>query len=89
MPLPAAFLTSMQVCPMLDGPVPHVGGPILETTADNIIAGILPAATMTSTALCIGPPANVIEGSPTFIADVMPIATMTCFTDHGGTILEG
>jgi uncharacterized Zn-binding protein involved in type VI secretion len=74
---------------MFDGPVPHVGGVILETTADNIILGILPAATIGSTAMCIGPPASIVDGSPAFIADIMPVATMTSMTDHGGIILEG
>ena len=89
MVMPAAFLTCMQVCPMLDGPVPHVGGVILETEADNIILGILPAATITSMAMCIGPPATILEGSPAFIADVLPVATLTAMTDHGGCVLEG
>ena len=87
--MPVAFLTSMQVCPFFDGPIPHVGGPILETTADNVITGILPAASMMSTALCIGPPANIIDGSPTFIADVLPVGFMGSSTDHGGVVVEG
>ena len=89
MVMPAAFLTCMQVCPLLDGPIPHIGGPILETTADNIILGILPAATIGSVAMCIGPPAMVVDGSPAFIADVMPVATMLGETDHAGVIIEG
>ena len=89
MPFPCAMLTSFQLCPMLDGPIPHVGGVIVESTCDNIIAGILPAADMTSMAICIGPPANVVDGSPSFIADCLPIAVMLAETDHGGMVLEG
>ena len=89
MPFPCAMLTSFQLCPMLDGPVPHVGGVIVESTCDNVIAGILPAASMLSTAICIGPPATVLDGSPTFIADFMPVAVMLSTTDHGGEVLEG
>ena len=79
----------MQMCPMCDGPVPHVGGVILETTCDNVIAGFLPAASMGAVAMCIGPPAEVVDGSPTFIADATPVAVMLSATDHGGMVLEG
>jgi uncharacterized Zn-binding protein involved in type VI secretion len=89
--LPAAFLTCLQVCPFVNPAdfVPHVGWPILETTADNIILGVLPAAVIGSTALCIGMPATVIHGSPIFFADVLPVATTVMETDHGGIIVEG
>ena len=87
--MPAAFLTSMQVCPFFDGPIPHVGGPIIETTADNIIVVIFPMAAMGSTAICVGPPATVLDGSPTFIADFTPAGIMLASTDHGGVVVEG
>ncbi len=87
--MPCAFLTSFQMCPMVDGPIPHVGGVILETTAVNIIVGIFPAAVIGSMAMCIGPPANVVDGSPTFLADCDPVAIMLSSTDHGGMVLEG
>ena len=77
---------------MLDGPIPHVGGVVLETTADNILigmGGIMPAATIGSMAMCIGPPANIVDGSPSFIADCDPVAIMLSSTDHGGMVLEG
>ena len=89
MPFPCAMLTSFQLCPFFDGPIPHVGGVIVESTCDNVIAGVLPAASMLSTAICIGPPATVIDGSPTFIADFLPVAVMLSTTDHGGEVMEG
>lgn len=33
---PAARITDMHVCPMFNGPVPHVGGPILPPGAVTV-----------------------------------------------------
>ena len=43
---PAARITDMHVCPMMNGPVPHVGGPILPPGAVTVLIGNLPAARM-------------------------------------------
>jgi uncharacterized Zn-binding protein involved in type VI secretion len=46
MPQPAARLTDVHVCPMFNGPVPHVGGPIVGPGCPFVLIGGLPAARM-------------------------------------------
>ena len=89
--MPAAFLTCAQVCPFINpaDEVPHVGGVLVETTADNIIVGVLPAAVIGSTGVCVGAPPTVVDGSPTVLADMIPVTTIGMETDHGGVIVEG
>ena len=36
---PASRITDMHVCPMLTGPVPHVGGPILPPGGMTVLIG--------------------------------------------------
>ncbi|MES2345965.1 MAG: type VI secretion protein, partial [Pseudomonadota bacterium] len=40
----AARLFDMHVCPMADGPVPHVGGPVIGPGVPTVLIGKLPAA---------------------------------------------
>ena len=64
---PAARVTDMHTCPMIDpGPKPHVGGPILEGSATVLIAG-LPAARMGDKATCTGPPDAIAAGCMTVL----------------------
>ena len=56
MPLPAARITDLHVCPMTTGPVPHVGGPILPPGTGTVLIGGLPAACVGDMAVCTGPP---------------------------------
>ena len=51
---PAARITDMHVCPMVTGIVPHVGGPILPPGAPTVLIDMLPAATVTTMAVCVG-----------------------------------
>ena len=64
---PAARITDMHVCPMVTVLVPHVGGPILPPGAPTVLIDMLPAATFTSMATCVGPPDMIVMGSPTCI----------------------
>jgi uncharacterized Zn-binding protein involved in type VI secretion len=85
---PAARITDLHVCPMVTVLVPHVGGPIV--TGDfTVFIGGLPAARMTSMAVCVGPPDMVIEGSPTVLIGGLPAARMGDATAHGGEIVLG
>ena len=59
---PAARVTDMHVCPMVTGPVPHVGGPILPPGAPTVMIGFMPAARMGDQATCVGPPDTIAEG---------------------------
>ena len=59
---PAARLTDMHVCPMWDGPVPHVGGPVVAPGCPTVLIGGLPAARVTDMAVCCGPPDMIAQG---------------------------
>lgn len=86
---PAARITDMHVCPMLTGPVPHVGGPILPPGAVTVLICGLPAARVTDMATCVGPPDVIALGSFTVLTCKLPQARMGDITAHGGTIVLG
>lgn len=86
---PAARITDMHVCPMLTGPVPHVGGPILPPGAVTVLIGSLPAARIGDMAVCVGPPDSIVKGSATVLIAGMPAARMGDSTVHGGVIVLG
>ena len=85
---PAARLTDMHVCPLFNGPVPHVGGPIIKG-APNVLIGNMPAARVGDMATCVGPPDTIILGSATVLIGGLPAARMGDSTAHGGTIVVG
>lgn len=89
MPQPAACITFPHVCPMLTGPVPHVGGPIVGPGAPTIIIAALPASVMGDMAVCVGPPDSVALGSMTVLFENKPAARMGDLCAHGGTIVLG
>jgi len=89
MGMPAARITDMHVCPMLTGPVPHVGGPILPPGGVTVLIGSLPAARMGDMAVCVGPPDTIVKGSATVLINNMPAARMMDSCAHGGTIVGG
>ena len=84
---PAARITDMHVCPMSDGPKPHVGGPILPPGCPAVLIGGLPAARSADMATCTGPPDTISMGSTTVFIGGMPAARVGDMTAHGGTIL--
>jgi|GEM_PF-497014 len=87
---PAARVTDMHVCPMVNpGPVPHVGGPILPPCKVNVLTGKLPQARISDRALCIGPPDVVVTGSATVLVGGLPAARLGDNTGHGGVIVAG
>jgi uncharacterized Zn-binding protein involved in type VI secretion len=79
----------MHVCPMFDGPKPHVGGPILPPCSVNVMIGFLPAARVTDKAVCVGPPDIIVKGSTSVMINGLPAARMGDMTAHGGTIVMG
>ncbi len=85
---PAARITDMHVCPLVNGVVPHVGGPII-LGAFTVLIGGLPAARVTDMATCVGPPDTIILGSMTVLIENLPAARMGDQTAHGGTIVAG
>lgn len=86
---PAARVTDMHVCPMFNGPVPHVGGPILPPGCPTVLIGSMPAARATDMATCVGPPDVIAMGSSTVLIGSMPAARMGDMTAHGGVIVMG
>lgn len=89
---PAARLTDLHTCPMQTPgipPIPHVGGPIAGPGAPTVLIGGLPAARATDTAVCVGPPDTIVQGSSTVLIAGMPAARMGDATAHGGTIALG
>jgi uncharacterized Zn-binding protein involved in type VI secretion len=89
MGMPAARITDPHVCPMVTVLVPHVGGPILPPGVPTVMICGLPAATLTSQCVCVGPPSLVIKGSSTVLIGKKPAARLLDNTAHGGMIVMG
>ena len=85
----AARLTDFHVCPMVNGVVPHVCGPVSGPGAATVIIGGLPAARVGDMLVCVGPPDIIVRGSATVFIASMPAARQGDSTAHGGTIVVG
>jgi uncharacterized Zn-binding protein involved in type VI secretion len=87
---PAARITDMHVCPMVNpGPVPHVGGPISGPCVPTVLIGNLPAAVIGDMCVCVGPPDTIAKGSATVLIGNKPAARLGDSTAHGGVIVAG
>ena len=86
---PAARVGDMHTCPMFNGPVPHVGGPILPPGEPTVLIGMMPAARVGDMCTCVGPPDVIAMGSGTVLIGMMPAARMGDVTAHGGVIVVG
>jgi uncharacterized Zn-binding protein involved in type VI secretion len=86
---PAARVGDMHTCPMFNGPVPHVGGPITGPGAPTVLICGQPAARVTDLATCVGPPDVAIVGSTTVLIGGLPAARMGDSTAHGGVVVGG
>lgn len=89
MGMPAARVGDLHVCPMLTGPVPHVGGPILPPGGVTVLISNMPAARATDMVVCVGPPDMIAMGSATVLIKNMPAAKMTSTCGHGGLVVLG
>ena len=85
----AARVGDMHVCPMVNGVVPHVGGPVLPPGCATVLIGGMPAARVGDMLTCAGPPDVIIAGSATVLIGGMPAARQGDSTAHGGTIIMG
>ncbi len=85
----AARLTDMHLCPMSDGPKPHVGGPVAGPGLASVLIGGLPAAVAGDMCTCAGPPDSIAAGSGTVLIGGKPAARMGDTTAHGGQIAAG
>ena len=87
---PAARITDLHVCPMIDpGPKPHVGGPVIGPGVPTVKIGGLVAAVVTDKCTCVGPPDTIAKGSATVKIGGKPAARMGDTTAHGGSITSG
>lgn len=84
----AARVGDLHVCPLSDGPKPHVGGPIVAGVGTVLIDGQA-AATVGSVCTCIGPPDAIAMGSATVYVGGQPVARVGDMTIHGGVITSG
>jgi uncharacterized Zn-binding protein involved in type VI secretion len=85
----AARVGDMHVCPMVNGTVPHVGGPVMPPGCPTVLIGGMPAARAGDMLVCTGPPDTIAKGSATVMIGGMPAARMGDSTAHGGTIVVG
>lgn len=79
----------MHTCPLSNGPVPHVGGPIAGPGVATVLIGGMPAAVVGDNAVCVGPPDVIAQGSATVLIGGMPAARQGDLTAHGGMIVVG
>ncbi|MCB0549808.1 MAG: PAAR domain-containing protein [Phaeodactylibacter sp.] len=86
---PAARINDMHICPLSDGPKPHVGGPVIGPGAPTVLIGGMPAARVGDQATCAGPPDVIVQGSATVLIEGMPAARLGDATAHGGSIVMG
>ncbi|HEX4957336.1 MAG TPA: PAAR domain-containing protein [Lacibacter sp.] len=85
----AARVGDMHVCPMVNGTVPHVGGPVMPPGCATVLIGGMPAARVGDMLICTGPPDTIATGSTTVMIGGMPAARLGDVTAHGGTIVVG
>jgi uncharacterized Zn-binding protein involved in type VI secretion len=88
MGFPAARVNDLHVCPLFNGPQPHVGGPVTAGCPTVLIGG-QPAARALDPCACAGPPGMIAKGSATVFIGGQPAARMFDQTMHGGIILTG
>ena len=88
MGMPAARMGDMHVCPLSNGPVPHVGGPII-LGSPNVFINKMLAARATDMCICVGPPDQVAMGSVTVKINGLPAARLGDSSAHGGKIVAG
>jgi uncharacterized Zn-binding protein involved in type VI secretion len=79
----------MHVCPLVNGTVPHVGGPILPPGCSTVMIGGQPAARVGDMLTCTGPPDSIVAGSATVMIGGQAAARMGDSTAHGGSIVVG
>jgi len=57
-------LADLHVCPLSDGPKPHVGG-VVAVGSTTVMIGGLPAARAGDMVVEVGPPDSIASGAPT------------------------
>lgn len=85
----AARVGDMHTCPLVNGTVPHVGGPVMPPGCPTVLIGGQPAARVGDMLTCTGPPDTIAAGSATVTIGGMAAARMGDSTAHGGVIVAG
>jgi len=85
----AARQTDLHTCPLFNGPVPHVGGPVTGPCVTTVLIGNMPAAVVGDQLTCVGPPDTIVKGSTTVYIGGRPAARQGDLTAHGGVIVSG
>jgi uncharacterized Zn-binding protein involved in type VI secretion len=86
----AARMNDMHTCPMANGNVPHVGGPISPSTANtSVFIGGQLAAVKDDKCICVGASDTIMAGSSSVMIAGKPAARKLDATAHGGTIMMG
>ncbi|MCA9177963.1 MAG: PAAR domain-containing protein [Planctomycetales bacterium] len=82
----AARIGDTVVCPAANGPVPHVGGPII-LGEPTVLIGMMPASRLGDQNVCVGPPGVIAKGSATVMIGNKPAARLGDQAGHGGNIV--
>ncbi|MCL2892048.1 PAAR domain-containing protein [Brenneria tiliae] len=89
---PVAILGHMHICPKVEpGPVPHVGGPIIDAGQSIVTINGVPVAVVGGKALCtgVGMPDGLVSGSSIFTIEGKPVVRMGDGCAHGGKVVQG
>jgi uncharacterized Zn-binding protein involved in type VI secretion len=91
---PALRAGDLVVCPLMDGPKPHVGGPITPAAAvPTVLIGGMPAAVANALPggiVCVSPaPNGIVMGSMTVQIGGFPAARLGDQSMHGTPIGPG
>ncbi len=90
---PALRAGDSALCPLTDGPKPHVGGPItIAGAVSNVLIGGMPAAVanaMPGSIPCVGPPNGIAMGSLTVFIGNFPAARLGDQSMHGVPVAPG
>jgi uncharacterized Zn-binding protein involved in type VI secretion len=79
----------MHTCPLVDGVVPHIGGPVIGPGAANVLIGGMPAALVGDLMVCVGGPDVGVMGSTSVLIGGRPALRQGDVTAHGGVIVSG
>lgn len=86
---PIATIGSLHICPLYDGPKPHVGGPVVVSGAPGVLVNGKAIALMGDMCTCASAPDMIAQGSSGVTVNGIPVATVNCLTAHGGIIAQG
>ncbi len=91
---PALRVGDMAMCPLMDGPKPHVGGPITPAAGVmTVLIGGQPAAVANSvpgSIPCVSPaPNGIAMGSLTVLIGGFPAARVADLSLHGTPVVPG